>query len=91
MSAMNFERLKMRHLQCLVMVAQERNLVRAAGALSLTQPAVSKTVAELEEIVGRQLLVRRRRGVELTPAAEVLVPGQGRVALRALLPTPYRR
>ncbi|RIX82870.1 pca operon transcription factor PcaQ [Acidovorax cavernicola] len=73
MSAMNFERLKMRHLQCLVMVAQERNLVRAAEALSLTQPAVSKTVAELEEIVGRQLLLRRRRGVELTPAAEVLV------------------
>jgi LysR family pca operon transcriptional activator len=73
MSAMNFGRLKMRHLQCLVMVAQERNLVRAAKALSLTQPAVSKTVAELEEIVGRQLLLRRRRGVELTPAAEVLV------------------
>lgn len=72
MSAMNFARLKMRHLQCLVMVAQERNLVRAARALSLTQPAVSKTVAELEEIVGRQLLLRRRRGVELTPAAEVL-------------------
>ncbi|WP_295977257.1 LysR substrate-binding domain-containing protein [uncultured Variovorax sp.] len=70
---MNFGRLKMRHLQCLVMVAQERNLVRAAKALSLTQPAVSKTVAELEEIVGRQLLLRRRRGVELTPAAEVLV------------------
>ncbi|MET3475668.1 LysR family pca operon transcriptional activator [Variovorax sp. 1126] len=73
MSDMNFGRLKMRHLQCLVMVAQERNLVRAAKALSLTQPAVSKTVAELEEIVGRQLLLRRRRGVELTPAAEVLV------------------
>lgn len=73
MSAMNFARLKLRHLQCLVMVAQERNLVRAAEALSLTQPAVSKTVAELEEIVGRQLLLRRRRGVELTPAAEVLV------------------
>ena len=73
MSAMNFARLKLRHLQCLVMVAQERNLVRAAKALALTQPAVSKTVAELEDIVGRQLLLRRRRGVELTPAAEVLV------------------
>jgi len=73
MSAMNFARLKLRHLQCLVMVAQERNLVRAAKALSLTQPAVSKTVAELEEIIGRPLLLRRRRGVELTPAAEVLV------------------
>lgn len=74
MSAMNnFARLKLRHLQCLVMVAQERNLVRAGKALALTQPAVSKTIAELEEIVGRQLLLRRRRGVELTPAAEVLV------------------
>ncbi|WP_345536120.1 pca operon transcription factor PcaQ [Variovorax defluvii] len=70
---MNFARLKLRHLQCLAMVAQERNLVRAAKALALTQPAVSKTIAELEDIVGRRLLLRRRRGVELTPAAEVLV------------------
>ncbi|MDM0030854.1 pca operon transcription factor PcaQ [Variovorax sp. J22P271] len=70
---MNFSRLKLRHLQCLAMVAQERNLVRAAKALALTQPAVSKTIAELEDIVGRPLLLRRRRGVELTPAAEVLV------------------
>ncbi|MDM0048379.1 pca operon transcription factor PcaQ [Variovorax sp. J22R115] len=70
---MNFARLKLRHLQCLVMVGQERNLVRAAKVLALTQPAVSKTIAELEDIVGRQLLVRRRRGVELTPAADVLV------------------
>ena len=62
---MNFGRLKMRHLQCLVMVAQERNLVRAAKALSLTQPAVSKTVAELEEIVGRQLRLVRARKAEI--------------------------
>ncbi|VTU25774.1 pca operon transcription factor PcaQ [Variovorax sp. PBL-E5] len=70
---MNFARLKLRHLQCLAMVAQERNLVRAAKAMALTQPAVSKTIAELEDIVGRRLLVRRRRGVDLTPAGEVLV------------------
>ncbi len=80
---MNFARLKLRHLQCLVIVAQERNLVRAAKALALTQPAVSKTIAELEDIVGRQLLLRRRRGVELTPAAEVLVR-HAVVALRGL-------
>lgn len=83
MSVMNFSRLKLRHLQCLAMVAQERNLVRAARALALTQPAVSKTIAELEDIVGRQLLLRRRRGVELTPAAEVLVR-HAVVALRGL-------
>ena len=42
MSAMNnFARLKLRHLQCLVMVAQERNLVRTGKPLALTQPAVS--------------------------------------------------
>ena len=70
---MNFDRLKLRHLRCLALVGQERNLVRAAKALALTQPAVSKTIAELEDIVGRQLLVRRRRGVDLTPAGEVLV------------------
>ena len=83
MSAINFSRLKLRHLQCLVMVAQERNLVRAAKALALTQPAVSKTIAELEDIVGRRLLLRRRRGVELTPAADVLVR-HAVVALRGL-------
>ncbi|WP_076999243.1 pca operon transcription factor PcaQ [Variovorax sp. KK3] len=80
---MNFARLKLRHLQCLVIVAQERNLVRAAKALALTQPAVSKTIAELEDIVGRRLLLRRRRGVELTPAADVLVR-HAVVALRGL-------
>lgn len=70
---MNFSRLKLRHLQCLAVVGQERNLVRSAKALALTQPAVSKTVAELEDIVGRRLLVRRRRGVELTASGEVLM------------------
>jgi len=70
---MNFDRLKLRHLRCLAIVGQERNLVRAAKAMALTQPAVSKTIAELEDIVGRRLLVRRRRGVDLTPAGEVMV------------------
>lgn len=70
---MNFDRLQLRHLRCLAAVGQERNLVRAAKALALTQPAVSKTIAELEDIVGRQLLVRRRRGVDLTAAGEVLL------------------
>lgn len=70
---MNFDRLQLRHLRCLAAVGQERNLVRAASALALTQPAVSKTMAELEDIMGRQLLVRRRRGVDLTAAGEVLL------------------
>lgn len=70
---MNFSRIKLRHLQCIVAVGQERNLVRAAQAMALTQPAVSKTVAELEDILDRRLLVRRRRGVELTATGEAIM------------------
>ncbi|MEZ5640042.1 MAG: LysR substrate-binding domain-containing protein [Burkholderiaceae bacterium] len=74
---MNFDRLKLRHLQCLVVVAQERSLMRAAAVLSLTQPAVSKSLADLEDIVGRPLFRRHARGVELTPAGRTLLGHAG--------------
>ncbi len=70
---MTLSRIKMRHLHCLVVVGQERSMLRAAHVLALTQPAVSKTLAELEALVGRPLLVRHARGVELTRAGQVLV------------------
>ena len=40
--------IQLRHLRCLVAVAQERHLARAAERLALSQPAMSKTLAELE-------------------------------------------
>ena len=43
---------QLRHLRCLVAVAQERHLARAAERLALSQPAVSKTLAELEALPG---------------------------------------
>ena len=43
------DRIKLRHLHALLAVAEHGTLVRAADALSITQPAVSKTLAELEE------------------------------------------
>ncbi|MFH0130727.1 LysR substrate-binding domain-containing protein [Variovorax sp. VaC1] len=68
---------QLRHLRCLVAVAQERHLARAAGRLALSQPAVSKTLSELESIVGTRLVERSkagRRGVQgLTPAGEQLL------------------
>lgn len=69
----NIDRLKLRHLNALVAVSEHGTLVRAADALSITQPAVSKTLAELENIVGRALLERTPRGVKLTPAGRVLL------------------
>jgi DNA-binding transcriptional LysR family regulator len=75
---------QLRHLRCLVAVAQERHLARAAERLALSQPAVSKTLSELEAIVGTRLVDRSkagRRGVQgLTAAGEQLLAH----ALRAL-------
>jgi LysR family pca operon transcriptional activator len=67
------ERIKVRHLNCLLALAEHGSSVRAAQALSVTQPAVSKTLAEFEEIVGQRLCVRTRKGVNLTAAGRVLL------------------
>ena len=58
--------LKLRHLQLLVALDQFRHLGRAAEFLSLTQPAVSKTLAEIERLFGLELFVRSTRGTEPT-------------------------
>ncbi len=52
-------------------------MLKAAERLSLTQPAVSKTIAELESLVGRPLLLRHAKGVDLTSAGEVLLKYAG--------------
>jgi LysR family pca operon transcriptional activator len=67
------DRIKLRHLQGLVAVAENGSLVRAAAALSITQPAVSKMLAELEDIVGQRLVDRTRQGVVLTAPGRTLL------------------
>ena len=69
-SATTAARIRLRHLTCFVVVAQERTLAAAAARLRLSQPAVSKTLAELEELAGRRLVERGRAGTQLTPAGE---------------------
>jgi len=63
-------RIRLRHLSCFVVVAQERTLARAAERLHLSQPAVSKTLTELERLAGHQLVERSRAGTQLTEAGE---------------------
>jgi DNA-binding transcriptional LysR family regulator len=60
----------LRHLTCFVAIAQERTMSRAAQRLHLSQPAISKTLSELERMAGRQLVERGRAGTQLTPAGE---------------------
>jgi len=66
-------RIKFRHIQCFVEIAQERSLKLAADKLSLTQPAISKTLKELEEIVGATLMTRNRAGIALTKQGKVFL------------------
>src|SRR5690606_41184794 len=63
-----YQRLKLRHVNALLAVAEHGSIVLAAQALAVTQPAVSKAIRELEGIVGQTLLNRTSRGVELTSA-----------------------
>jgi DNA-binding transcriptional LysR family regulator len=65
--------LKLRHLQLLVALDQFRHLGRAAEFLSLTQPAVSKALAEVERQFGLDLFVRSTRGTEPTAYGAAVV------------------
>jgi LysR family transcriptional regulator, pca operon transcriptional activator len=66
-------RIKLRHLECLLQAAQYRYLSEVAKALHVTPAAVSKTLTELEEIVGQPLLARGRAGLQLNAAGERMV------------------
>ena len=52
--------IELRHLRYFVVVAEELNLRRAANRLEITQPAVTKQVARLEEQMGVSLFARAR-------------------------------
>jgi LysR family transcriptional regulator, pca operon transcriptional activator len=70
-SALLFSRqVQLRHLRCLAAIARERHMGRAAQQLFLSQPAVSKTLAELEALLGQSLVLRGRRGAQLTEAGQ---------------------
>ncbi|MGS1000472.1 pca operon transcription factor PcaQ [Burkholderia glumae] len=67
-------RVKFRHLQCFLAVAQLGGVQKAAESLSITQPAVSKTIAELESILGVKLFERGRQGAQPTREARLFLP-----------------
>src|SRR5215204_3404374 len=66
-------RMKLHDLQVLAAVVQAGSMNKAAAALNMTQPAVSRSVAELERTVGVSLLDRNPRGVEPTAFGRALL------------------
>lgn len=66
-------RLDLRHLRSFVAVEKYGSLGRAAEAMDITQPALSRQMRELEYDVGVPLLDRQSRGMDLTAAGETFV------------------
>jgi DNA-binding transcriptional LysR family regulator len=65
-------RMELRTLRSFLSVAREGNVTRAARSLHITQPALSRQLADLERELGCELLVRESRGVTLTDAGMLL-------------------
>ncbi len=66
-------RLRLRHVRQLSAVGRLGSISRAAGALHISQPALSKTVLEIEAILGVKLFERTPRGLVPTVAGERLL------------------
>ncbi len=69
----------LRQLRLFLVAAQERNFSRAGQAVGLTQPAVSRSIFELESQLGLKLLDRTTREVVLTEAGQSLAARLARV------------
>jgi LysR family transcriptional regulator, hca operon transcriptional activator len=66
--------MELRHLRYFVAVAEAGGLTGAAQRkLHTSQPSLSRQIHDLEEEVGAQLLTRRARGIELTPAGRTFL------------------
>jgi LysR family pca operon transcriptional activator len=66
-------RIRLRHIRCFLEIARTRSLARAAETLAISQPAVTKSLQELERIVRATLIERNRRGATLTHYGEAFL------------------
>ena len=65
--------LKLRHLQLLIALDQFRHLGQTAQFLSVSQPAVSKTLGEIERMFDVKLFARSTKGTEPTVTGETVI------------------
>jgi DNA-binding transcriptional LysR family regulator len=66
-------RVKLRDLRLLLAASQWGSMAKAATRLNVSQPAISKAVADLEDTLGVRLLDRTARGVEPTAYGQTLL------------------
>lgn len=74
--------MNLNHLRCLVILAEELNFRRAADRLALSQPHLTRLIAQLETELGVQLLRRTTRQVKLTVAGAALVQNAQEILIK---------
>ena len=72
MEDVRLRRLKLRDLQVLEVVASVGSMAKAAPRLGMSQPAVSRVVADMESLLAVPLFDRTSTGVELTRFGQAL-------------------
>jgi LysR family transcriptional regulator, benzoate and cis,cis-muconate-responsive activator of ben and cat genes len=75
--------MELRHLRYFVMVAEERNVSRAAARLYVTQPAISRQLKDLEAELGVKLFDRTHTGIALTDAGQTLFTHAREILIRS--------
>lgn len=80
---MRISEMELHHLRCLTVLAEELNFGRAAERLHMSQPPLTRLLAEVEKAVGAKLFARTTRRVSLTPVGEFFVAEARAVLSRA--------
>ncbi|MBK9703489.1 MAG: LysR family transcriptional regulator [Betaproteobacteria bacterium] len=75
--------IELRLLRHAIALGKHRNFARAAEALNLTQPTLSRSIATLEEALGVVLFDRSHKGVTPTPFGRVLPSRSSATCLRS--------
>ena len=69
--------IKFRHLTTFLEVARQKSVGKAADILAVTQPAVTRTIRELEEAIGVPVFEKEGRGIKLTHFGEIFLRHAG--------------
>lgn len=73
------QQLKLRLLRAVDAIGAHGSILAASRALSVTQPALTRSLQETEALLGLQLFERSGRGVRATPAGEVVLQSARRL------------
>lgn len=76
-------KIELRHCHHAVVLAQHRNFDRAARAIGISQPSLSRSIQELERRLGAKLFIRSRDGIEPTDVGRLFLERSQAVLVQA--------